>query len=170
MRITHVNTFDLTGGAARAVYRLHTGLKELGHDSRLLVLQKESSDPTVIPFEPPLDWPIRLRRAFRRRYFARSQRVVASRPAGSTYFSDDRSQHGADALGGVPSSDILHLHWIAEFVDYRDFFRRLPREMPIVWTLHDMNPFTGGCHFDGGCGKYLEQCGACPANRFLGAE
>jgi glycosyltransferase involved in cell wall biosynthesis len=162
VRITHVNTFDLTGGAARAVYRLHTGLKELGHDSRLLVLQKESSDPTVIPFEPPHGWPIRLRRAFRRRHFARSQRVVASRPAGSTYFSDDRSQHGADALGGVPSSDILHLHWIAEFVDYRDFFHRLPRGLPLVWTLHDMNPFTGGCHFDGGCGKYLEHCGACP--------
>jgi len=25
-----------------------------------------------------------------------------------------------------------------------------------------MNPFTGGCHFDGGCGKFVEHCGACP--------
>jgi glycosyltransferase involved in cell wall biosynthesis len=162
VRITHVNTFDSAGGAARAVYRLHTGLRELGYDSRLLVLQKESNDPSVIRFEPPLDWPIRLRRALRRRYLARSQRVVAARPAGSTYFSDDRSQHGADALRGLPPSDIVHLHWIAGFIDYAEFFRRVPRGVPIVWTLHDMNPFTGGCHFDGGCGKYHEQCGACP--------
>ena len=162
MKITHVNTFYLTGGAARAAYCLHSGLRELGHDSRMLVSQKESNDPSVISFEPPFDWPIRLRRAFRRRYLARNQKVVASRSSGSTYFSDDRSQHSADAIRQVPPSDILHLHWIAGFVDYRDFFGRVPQGLPIVWTLHDMNPFTGGCHFDGGCGKYLEQCGACP--------
>jgi glycosyltransferase involved in cell wall biosynthesis len=162
VRIAHISTTDFSGGAGRSAYRLHAGLRALGLDSRMLVQQKESNDTSVILFQPPLDWPVRLRRAFRRRYLAPSQKVVASRPVGSTYFSDDRSQHGADALGGVPPSDILHLHWIAGFLDYSDFFRHLPRGLPIVWTLHDMNPFTGGCHFDGGCGKYLERCGACP--------
>ena len=38
----------------------------------------------------------------------------------------------------------------------------MPRELPIVWTLHDMNPFTGGCHYSGDCGKFRESCGACP--------
>ena len=34
--------------------------------------------------------------------------------------------------------------------------------MPIVWTLHDMNPLTGGCHFDNGCGKHRTNCFECP--------
>jgi glycosyltransferase involved in cell wall biosynthesis len=25
-----------------------------------------------------------------------------------------------------------------------------------------MNPFTGGCHYDNGCGKFADACGACP--------
>lgn len=128
----------------------------------MLVQQKESNDASVVLFEPPLDGLTRLRRVIKRRLLKLSQKDLVGRPAGSTYFSDDRSEHSADALKQVPPSDILHLHWIAGFVDYRDFFSRLPRGLPIVWTLHDMNPFTGGCHFDGGCGKYLEQCGGCP--------
>ena len=36
------------------------------------------------------------------------------------------------------------------------------RGKPVVWTLHDMNPFTGGCHHDDDCGKYQRTCGSCP--------
>ena len=32
----------------------------------------------------------------------------------------------------------------------------------MVWSLYDMNPFTGGCHYDLGCGKYQTGCGSCP--------
>jgi glycosyltransferase involved in cell wall biosynthesis len=38
----------------------------------------------------------------------------------------------------------------------------LARQAPVVWTLHDMNPFTGGCHYAGFCEKYLCACGRCP--------
>lgn len=161
MRITHISTWDVAGGgAARAAYRLHRGLCELGHDSRLLALEKYSNDPRVIPFEPPLDKLIRVRRLLRHRLLAPSWKRIQKRPFGSTYFSDDRCKHAADVLRQVPPSDILNLHWIAGFIDYRDFMQRV--RSTIVWTLHDMNPFTGGCHFDGGCGKYREHCGACP--------
>jgi len=47
-------------------------------------------------------------------------------------------------------------------VDYQDFFGAKPAHLPVVWRLADMNPFTGGCHFDEGCGKYANGCGACP--------
>jgi glycosyltransferase involved in cell wall biosynthesis len=33
---------------------------------------------------------------------------------------------------------------------------------PIIWTLHDMWPFTGGCHYDEECGKFRQLCGNCP--------
>jgi glycosyltransferase involved in cell wall biosynthesis len=60
------------------------------------------------------------------------------------------------------NADILHLHWIAFMADYPSFFRSIPATQPIVWTLHDMNPFTGGCHFDSGCGRFATGCGSCP--------
>jgi len=42
----------------------------------------------------------------------------------------------------------------------------IPRlQFPIVWTLHDMWPFTGGCHYSSDCQKYTESCGVCPVLR-----
>ena len=162
MTITHLSTYDVAGGAARAAYRLHKGLCSLGEDSRLLALYKSSSDETVIEFDPPRDFTTRIRRGLRRRFLERSGKVVAARPEGATVFSDDRSQHGAALVQQLPRSDVLNLHWITNFFDLREFFRRAPPSVPIVWTLHDMNAFTGGCHYDEGCGKFYTQCGACP--------
>jgi len=128
----------------------------------LLVQHKNTDDNTVVLFAPPLDVPTRLRRIVKRRLLPYSRKPLASRPAGSTYMSDDRSEHNCDVLRQVPPSDILNLHWVAGSFEYISFFRKVSPNLPIVWTLHDMNPFTGGCHFDGGCGKFNEHCGACP--------
>jgi glycosyltransferase involved in cell wall biosynthesis len=162
VKITHLSTYDLSGGAARAAYRLHAGLRLLGHESGMLTLYKTSCDPSVVRFDPPQDILTRFRRGFKRRMLERDGSVLIARPAGSTFFSDDRSQHGADALRQLPATDILNLHWIASFIDYRLFFRKVPKGLQVVWTLHDMNPFTGGCHYDEACGKFQQKCGACP--------
>jgi glycosyltransferase involved in cell wall biosynthesis len=45
----------------------------------------------------------------------------------------------------VDDADIIHLHWIAGFIDYPSFFKNI--EKPIVWTLHDENLFLGGFHY-----------------------
>ena len=62
----------------------------------------------------------------------------------------------------LSGSDILHLHWLPKMIDYESFFARVPKHLPVVWTLHDMNPFTGGCHFSLGCTRFTQGCGACP--------
>jgi glycosyltransferase involved in cell wall biosynthesis len=31
----------------------------------------------------------------------------------------------------------------------------------MVWTLHDVRPFTGGCHFPAGCDGFERDCGQC---------
>ena len=31
-----------------------------------------------------------------------------------------------------------------------------------MWTMRDMNPFTGGCHFSNGCERFAVGCGSCP--------
>jgi len=163
MRIVHLSTSDTTGGAARAAYRLHQGLRREGHDSRMFVMHKSSDDPSVVAFVPPRDPLSRVRRHLRRNAINRdSAPYLALRPEGLEPFSDDRSMHGADILAQLPKCDVINLHWVAGFIDYTSFFRSIPRHTPIVWRLSDTNPFTGGCHYDEGCGRFAQQCGSCP--------
>ena len=163
MKTVHINSYDITGGAARAAYRLHKGLIRVGHSSQMYVMESRGSDPEVVTFQPRMDLFSRVRRHLRaRRIHNDFAPYVRSRPSGYDRFTVDRSAYGAELLAQLPVCDIINLHWVAEFVDYAEIFTRLPRTTPIVWTLHDMNAFTGGCHFDVGCGGYLESCGQCP--------
>jgi len=163
MNILHLSTSDISGGAALAAYRLHSGLRHLGHDSSMFVYQKHSSDDAVTVFTPPMRITDRLRRRLRKERIARSfARYSFSRPSGYEMFSDDRCEHGADPLGQLPPCDVINLHWIRSFVDFHTFLKAVSGSVPVVWTLHDMNTFTGGCHYDDGCGKFTDGCGACP--------
>lgn len=163
MRIVHVSTEDITGGAARAAYRLHTGLRQLGHDSSMYVVNRRSKDPHVTAFDASMDWASRIRRRFRRERITRDfARYSASRPPGFEIFSDDRSEYGDDLVKHLPPCDVINLHWVAQYVDYESFISAVPKRTPVVWRIADMNPITGGCHYDEGCGKYLDGCGSCP--------
>ena len=163
MKVVHLNGSDTRGGAARAAYRLHSGLCGQGYDSSMFVAHCGSGDRSVTPFSPPMDPRSRLRRVLQReliwRDFARYQ---SSRPPGYDSFTDDRSEHGAAPLRQLPFCEVINLHWVAGFLDYQSFFSQLPQNVSIVWTLHDMNPFTGGCHYNEGCSRYTHGCGACP--------
>ncbi len=45
----------------------------------------------------------------------------------------------------VKEADIINLHWIGGILDYPSFFEHCQK--PIVWTLHDRNPFQGLFHY-----------------------
>ena len=48
MKILNLSTYDLQGGAARAAYRLHQGLRSIELDSWMIVQTQTSDDPNVI--------------------------------------------------------------------------------------------------------------------------
>jgi len=166
LKITHVNT-HMSGGAARAAQRLHDGLCRLGCDSRLFT--KFGNVPAQVRasrFRTRQDLMIRVISRLRRDRINRSFAAYAStRPPGLELFSDDRSECGRDVVRQLPDCDLVNLHWVAGFVDYAALFASISK--PIVWTLHDMNPFTGGCHYNGGCKRFHDRCGECPQ---LGSE
>jgi glycosyltransferase involved in cell wall biosynthesis len=61
---------------------------------------------------------------------------------------------------GAWQPDIVHLHWIGDgFVPVR-WLESIAK--PLVWTMHDMWPFTGGCHYSRDCERHQAGCGACP--------
>jgi glycosyltransferase involved in cell wall biosynthesis len=65
------------------------------------------------------------------------------------------------------ADNITHLHWISDFIDFNSFFKELDSEHPIVWTIHDYNPLTGGCHVPFACNKYKNGCYKCPQLNFI---
>jgi glycosyltransferase involved in cell wall biosynthesis len=163
MRILHLSTNDINGGAARAAFRLHTGLLRLGHESSMVVLRRSSADNSVRQLKWSDNLLTRFRRSRRRkRIQADFQEYKITLPPGFEAFSDDRSDAAYDLMQQLPPCDVINLHWVAGLVDYEIFFGHLPAGVPIVWRLADMNPFTGGCHYDCGCGKFMATCGACP--------
>jgi glycosyltransferase involved in cell wall biosynthesis len=156
MRVVHLSFSDRAGGAARAAYRLHEGLLAAGVDSRMLVLKKSSQDPRVIP--------IRLNRMER---LHRRSIIRLEKPSRRRYPAYDGSYWSTGRVG-VPvlrqihalTPDIVHLHWIGGgFVSIADIARIT---QPLVWTMHDMWTFTGGCHYSKGCQRYQDRCGKCP--------
>jgi len=75
------------------------------------------------------------------------------------YFSFPFSETDLSKVEAVVDSDIIHLHWISDsFIDYKNVFSLNKK---FVWTLHDMNPFTGGCHHSDGCNKFKNNCNYC---------
>lgn len=155
MRVLHLSTNDTSGGAARAAYRLHKGLRSQGVDSRMLVQKKESSDDHVYGLDGKSGAIYsRLRREADqlpvKRYRDRDSEIFS--PA---WLPERRAEQIARH-----DPDILHLHWIAGGFLQLETINQL--DVPIVWTFHDMWPLTGGCHYTKTCTKYTSECKACP--------
>src|SRR5690606_3041507 len=78
------------------------------------------------------------------------------------FLSDDSAGLGKEIIPHVVGADVLNLHWTVGFVDLGRFLHSLPARIPVVITMHDMLPFTGGCHYTNGCTGFAQECGTCP--------
>jgi glycosyltransferase involved in cell wall biosynthesis len=64
------------------------------------------------------------------------------------------------SMPGYRQADVIHLHWINDgLLDLRSLYR-CPK--PIVWTVRDLWPTTGLCHYPQGCRQQASGCGKCP--------
>ncbi len=159
MKVLHLSTYDIRGGAARSAFRFHQGMLTSGIESHMLVRSKWGHGANVHAFSNVDSVSSRIRRRFV--YWLlqqRFQKQVKQAPRGFDPFTIDLTDCGIKCAGDV---DIINLHWVAGFVNPALFFQMNPT-VPIVWRFSDLNPMTGGCHYDSGCGKYLERCRQCP--------
>lgn len=159
MSVVHVSVSDIRGGAAKAAFRLHEGLRKAGVSSSMVVAEKYSeSEFVTVPVRDKIGY--YERRLTYRQLAARFWLYAPTRPSGLDLFTDPRVRRNRRLYNKLPHADVTNLHWISHFVDLPTFLSR--SQVPVVWTLHDMNAFTGGCHYTLGCEKYQQQCGACP--------
>ena len=155
MRVLHLSTSDIEGGAARAAWRLHCALEAAGVASTMLVQRRHSDSASVIGpggglgkalalVRPQLDLlPLMLYR--RRRRVPWSVGWCPNRVA---------------PLIREAGPDVVNMHWVGS--GFVPLWAMSGIGAPVVWTLHDMWPFTGGCHYDEGCQRFQQNCGRCP--------
>lgn len=155
MKILILNTNDISGGAAIAAYRLLKGLQQSGVQAQMLVQFKKSDDYSVI--ESLTKW---------QKVFSEIRPIIDSIPVRfykqriKTIFSPAVLPDNIFRKIHDINPDVMHLHWIASGFIRIETLAKVYQ--PIIWTLHDMWAFTGGCHYDEECGKYDKNCGHCP--------
>ena len=156
MKILHVVAGGLGGGAARGAYWLHTALREEGIDSRVLSNARDIQGYDFVDsiansglgrVKVAVSW--RIGRAPIRLYRRREDVGF------NTGFDGiDITRHPAYA-----HADLVHLHWVNGLVGVRTL-RKIKK--PVLWTLRDMWPITGGCHYSLDCTRFKKACGQCP--------
>lgn len=174
--VSHLNSL-VEGGAATAAQRLHMELIRQGFDSRFFHAERANENLAIACHEVPRwnsdGWTVRLRSILNYRLHRHELKRAARRSSsGHELFTSPKSAiatpwppinlHDGYSARSFDEPLVIHLHWIARFLDYSSFFHSLPTGQPVVWTLHDMNPFTGGCHLAGGCERFRRGCGNCP--------
>lgn len=166
MKITLLSSSDSQGGAAIAAKRI---LKALNGSKTKFDLsvemivrhQSDLNDNLVSPVNQLkrfISEKVHLRFVLEKLIF--DSRYILKKFRFS--FSTGKFGFPAEKNVKVKNSDILHFQWINNsFLSLKSIQKLLSSGKPIVWTLHDMWAFTGGCHYSGNCVNYKDSCGNC---------
>jgi glycosyltransferase involved in cell wall biosynthesis len=158
IKVTHLSSFDRGVGAAKANSTLHTALRVLDVDHRMLVLRKDLDDPTVQGQEAAMFFRLRARVALEL-----DSRLIYRYYHPWEWWSLGLAGNTSIASHPiVKNADIVSLSWVSGFLSVNAIAGLLNIGKPIIWTLYDMWPFTGGCHYSAGCSRYTGGCGCCP--------
>jgi glycosyltransferase involved in cell wall biosynthesis len=167
MRVAILNT-QTYGGAGIVALRLHRALTEMGISSHLVTkygvpgiskdhkylydgtLRNRARELLLKPLLSPVSWLAK-----------RLDGNRLERSAGFEIFSRMLKRGNSRLRSMLRDYDVLHLNWIVGLADYETFFQEFS-DKKFVWTLHDMNPFTGGCHHSDGCMHFTQTCVNCP--------
>ena len=134
MKILHVSYSSTAGGAAKAAWRIHCAQKKVGLDSEFLSTDSQLG-----------------------KVFADSEFVLKLKTKASSFlnllYQNSNSGLRSYSLFSSPivefinssDFDIINLHWVQnEFLSIWDVKKIIK---PIVWTLHDMWPFSCSEHY-----------------------
>lgn len=148
---------DDGGGAGRAAYRLHQGLQSIAVKSQMLVQYKNTDDRAVVASQGYLEKAIA---KLKLTEYIDALPLQLNRQRPKADFSLAWIPDGRLSKVAQLAPDVINLHWVCH--GYLQI-ETIPKfNKPLVWTLHDMWPFTGGCHYNQECDRYTVSCGACP--------
>lgn len=161
MKVLLITKHPGTGGAAIASRRLLESLRLESVDAKMLV--QEGADEAHGIYSTTHGLIKRLTNLLR---FIMERLVFLPREKSSDIrFLFSLANTGENIADNplVREADVFHLHWInAGYLSLASLKALLNLGKPVVWTFHDMWPFTGGCHYSFECEEYTRKCGKCP--------
>jgi glycosyltransferase involved in cell wall biosynthesis len=148
MKIVHLSTYD-TGGAGIASIRLHHALIEHGVDSAYFSLFGNNQNVANHFVQAPIKT-LTISKVLNHLGFPTTQAQKnwqKTKHLKGLYemLSFPETDYRPELHPAVKEADIVHLHFVSNFIHYPSFFKAIQK--PIVWTLHDMNPFMGCFHY-----------------------
>ena len=158
MKILHLAAGQLPdgGGATKGAYLLHRAQREIGIDSKILINGSNNSDDNSVI-------------GIRNTIFEKLKTILIDKIGNlPVFFYPKRKKFHFDTgftgfnllnLTEYNEADIIHLHWINGLISIKSISRI---NKPVVWTMRDMWPITGGCHYPMDCNNYKTGCGRCP--------
>lgn len=159
MRVVHINKL-LDGGAAWCAIRINNALQRKGLESSMIVMDNKTGniiDSNITIAERDLIYrtsrnfllrmimkiiKILIRPSFE---YYKYKRIEAEKHANIFFTSPLTEYKSLVKHPLVKNADIIHLHWVSDFVDFPSFFKNIDK--PVVWTIHDENPGLGGFHY-----------------------
>lgn len=156
MKVVHLVAGELNGGAARGAYWLHQAQRAAGIDSILMTSGRDDLGDSSVISLAKTSWQ-KLKFMFLPRlggllkvFYKKRKNIIFN----TGFEGVDFTKHPS-----YVAADIVHLHWINGLVSMQTLSKI---GKPIVWTMRDMWPLTGGCHYALGCEQYHTGCGKCP--------
>ena len=140
LNILHVNYYDKLGGAAIAVNRIHNSLLSNDINSKIIVANKITTDENIIGPSSTLEeifWKIRI--SLNRKIEKFEKKI--------TYDTNSYNLIKNNFVKKINkiNCDIVNLHWIGNNLIPISDIKKINK--PIVWTMHDMWPYTGSEHY-----------------------
>lgn len=147
LRILHLSKSS-SGGATVYAESLSNGLEQLGFESELLHdenLKDESlTGQSIAHFFNRLQG----------RFYVEAQK--------KTFHPTNRFRE-LDLRSRLTGYDVIHIHEVANWMGLKNLFNDMPKSTPVIMSLHDLWPITGGCVVFNGCERYKTSCDNCPA-------
>lgn len=141
MNILHITESDNYGGAARASYRIHQSLLQVGLESLFRVAKKYTNDHTVSDWYNQTFFDLIKERTHKRSLIKLKK---SWKPFLKEYYC--LGDYGLNIVDEINKSDvdIVHLQFLNNILSIKDIGKI---NKPIVWTMHDMWPFCGAEHY-----------------------
>ena len=160
MKTLFLSTHDISGGAARAANWLARGLIDGGEEVAMCVQQKAHDN----------SWAWKIKKNNLNKFFDIARPHIDGLPL-AIYPDRTKTQWSLNLMRNskllaelnLYNPDIINMHWVGDGFVPINLIKKFKK--PIVWSLYDMWPFTGGCHYDEACGRFVDSCGKCPQLR-----
>lgn len=139
MKVLLISTSERTGGGAIAANRLLHALLENGVEAKMLVRDRQTSDPAVISVGNI--WP-KVKERLRLMWLLRTSLKHT--------WSYDLMSDGIDIFSTreYQEADIIHLHWVNQgMLSTEQVKRMVSSGKKVFWTLHDEWPYLGFGHY-----------------------